>query len=158
MSAVEMSALELAVPVLRAATAAELQVIDELRLAMERCPQIDMPTEHILHGGMYARSIRMAPGDVVLGALILVPTLIVLNGSVSVLVGNRAVDYQGYNVIPGAAGRQSMFFAHSSLELTMIYPTRAKTVDEAEEEIFNQPDMLVSRKAGSEETVLITGQ
>ena len=42
--------------------------------------------------------------------------------------------------------------------MTMIYPTSAQTVAEAEDEIFADVDQLVSRKDGSRDQVTITGQ
>jgi hypothetical protein len=42
--------------------------------------------------------------------------------------------------------------------MTMIFPTSAQTVEEAENEIFGEADQLLSRKDGSGDTITITGQ
>jgi len=44
-------------------------------------PQIEVHTEHIIHGGIYTRTIRMKPGTYVMGALYKVPTTVVLSGN-----------------------------------------------------------------------------
>jgi hypothetical protein len=155
------SALEKVAPPflrLRAATRSELQTLETVRQFMDSCGQISIATEHVLHGGMYARTIRLKPQDYILGSLINLPTMLILNGCASVLAGNQVIDYEGYNVIPGSAGRQSLFIANSWVELTMIFPTSARTVDEAEEEVFAMCDLLTSRREDSEEWVTITGE
>jgi hypothetical protein len=143
---------------LMAATADTLVRFEATRQFMDSCGQIPVATEHILHGGMYARTIRMKLEDVILGSLIKLPTMVIVNGPVSVFAGGRWVDYESYNVLPGSAGRKSLFLARGHVDLTMIFPTVALTVEDAEEEVFAEVELLTSRREGSEETVLITGQ
>ena len=140
------------------ATERELRCLEQVRVFLKSCGEIPMPTEHVLHGGMYVRTIHMKPGDVVLGSLIKLATIVILNGCASVLTGEQESKYQGYNVIPGSAGRQSLFIAHNDVDLTMIFPTLAQTVEQAEEQVFAQYDLLVSRRDGNENTVIITGE
>jgi hypothetical protein len=121
-------------------------------------PQIPTPTEHILHGGMYARTIRMLEGDAVVGSLIKLPTLVILNGACSVLAGDRVAEYEGYNLIAGSSGRKSVFLARGDVELTMIFPTSARTIEDAENEVFAEADLLMSRTDDSLDTVVITGE
>jgi hypothetical protein len=40
--------------------------------------------------------------------------------------------------------------------MTMIYPTSAKTVEEAESEVFGELDQLMSRKDGNRNSVTVT--
>jgi hypothetical protein len=74
------------------------------------------------------------------------------------LVDGKRVDLDGYNVIPGMAGRKSLSVTRGEVEMTMIFPTSATTVEEAENEIFAEADQLMSRKDGSRDTIVITGQ
>jgi len=143
---------------LRPAREDEVRGFERLREVLKRCGEIPMPTDHVLHGGMYVRTIHMKPGEVVLGSLIKLPTTLILNGSVSVVSGSETAWYRGYNVIPGSAGRQGLFIAHSEVDLTMIVTTRAQTIEQAEEEVFAQCDLLTSRRDGNENTVTITGE
>ena len=136
-------------------------MLDKLRQAEDlilRCPQVEIVTEHLLHGGMYARTIRRGPGVVATGSLILRATILIVSGDCTVLTGDRRVDLTGYNVLPGMAGRKQLSLTHGPVEMTMIFPTFATTVEEAENEIFAEADQLLSRKDGSKDQITITGQ
>jgi hypothetical protein len=123
-----------------------------------RFPQISIATEHVLHGGMYARTIRLDPEVVMMGSLIKLATVLIVSGPCSVLIGDERVELDGYNVIPGCAGRKQLFVTRGQVEMTMIFPTQAKTVEEAENEVFAESDLLMSRKDGSGDTFTITGE
>lgn len=125
---------------------------------LDACPQIPLTTEHLLHGGMYARTIRREPDSVTIGSLINRATILIVNGDCSMLVGDQRVELTGYNVLVGLSGRKSFSWAHGPVEMTMIFPTLAKTIEEAENEIFAEADQLVSRRDGSKDQVTITGQ
>lgn len=121
-------------------------------------PQLELHTEHTLHGGMYIRTIRLRAGVDMIGSLINLPTVLIVSGRCSMLAGDERVELEGYNVLPGCAGRKQLFTTYSAVEMTMIYPTEANTVEEAENEIFGEADMLMSRRNSSGDTVNITGQ
>ena len=58
---------DLATLPLGALTAPSPALLDHLVQAdalIRSCPQVDIVTEHVLHGGMYARTIRRGPGVV----------------------------------------------------------------------------------------------
>ena len=59
---------------------------------------------------------------------------------------------------PGCAGRKQLFWTRGPVEMTMIFPTHAQTVTEAEDEVFAEAEQLQSRKDSSRNTVMITGQ
>lgn len=132
----------------------QLNALNEVILSYEQCP---LATEHILHGGMYIRTIRLKPDTKMMGSLIKRPTVLIVNGNTSVLIGDERVELEGYNVIPGCAGRKQFFWTHGNVEMTMIVQTEAKTVEEAENEVFAEADQLMSRRDGGGDTILITG-
>jgi hypothetical protein len=108
---------------------------------------------------MYARTIRREPGVVAVGSLVLRATILIVNGDCSLLDGDGSTRrLTGYNVLSGLAGRKSLSLTHGPVEMTMIFPTSAQTVEEAENEIFGDADQLLSRKDGSSDTITITGQ
>lgn len=136
-------------------------MLDRLNVANEliaACPQVEIVTEHLLHGGMYARTIRRGPGIVAVGSLILRATILIVNGPCTLVAGDRRLDLTGYNVLPGLPGRKSLSLTHGQVEMTMIFPTAATTVEEAENEIFAEADQLASRRDNSHDQVTITGQ
>ena len=156
-----MSALTLSdAPV--ALTSPSSVVLDKIAQASDiirQFPQVEVVTEHLIHGGMYARTIRREPGIVAVGSVILRATILIVNGPCSMIGGDgKRIDLTGYNVLPGLPGRKSFSLTHGPVEMTMIFPTSAKTIEEAENEIFAEAEELISRKDGSQDTVTITGQ
>jgi hypothetical protein len=137
---------------------ATLDRLHEADRLIRSCPQVEILTEHLLHGGMYARTIRRGPGVVAVGSVILRATILIVNGPCSLLTDRGRLDLSGYNVLPGLPGRKSFSLTHGPVEMTMIFPTSARTVAEAEEEIFGEASDLMSRQDGNENQVTITGQ
>ena len=143
-------------PTLVPPSPAMLAQLAQVHAFLLQLPQDELSTEHILHGGMYSRTVRLIPGQIMLGAVVRPATLLIVNGNCSVLVGDTRVELSGYNVIPGCAGRQQLFLTHGPVEITMIFPTSARTVAEAEAEMMDEPDQLTSRKDGNSNRVMNT--
>jgi len=118
---------------------------------------IDVPTEHVIHGGMYTRTILMPAGMVLTGALLKVATVVIVTGTAAVLAGDVWLRLEGYNVIPASAGRKQVFVSYTPVIITMAFPTRAKTVEEAEAEFTDEADGLLSRRQDANR-VVITGE
>ena len=134
--------------------------IDSARAVAEftsELPQINLVTHHVLHAGMYARTIRMPADTVITGALIKIPTVLILSGDATV-ISDETIRLSGYGVIPASAHRKQVFIAHADTDLTMIFPTNAKTVEEAEAEFTDEVDLLISRARGERDVIIITGE
>ena len=121
-------------------------------------PQVPLTTEHLFHGGMYVRTIRLQAGVYMLGSLILRATVLIIHGDCSVTSGDQRLDLTGYNVLPGSAGRKQLFLTHGPVEMTMFFPTSASSVEEAENEVFAEAEQLQSRKDDSRDVIVVTGQ
>lgn len=152
-----MSALALPMVTLPPTPPDALAAIDEAESFMLGLPQVEIPTQHLIHGGMYARTIVMAPGVVLTGALMQRATLVIVAGSAAVFTGNEWVELEGYNVISASAGRKQVFRAYSEVRITMVFPTRARTVEAAEAEFTDDAARLMSRRQDVN-TVVITGE
>lgn len=134
-----------------------LKKIAALEDSLRALEQTETPTEHVIHAGMYARTIVMPPAHELTGALIKRATLLIVTGSARVLVGEDWVELTGYNVIPASAGRKQVFVSRTSVIITMLFPTQARTVEEAEAEFTDEADLLLSRRQDSN-IVVITGE
>ncbi len=134
-----------------------LQRIAELEAMMLRCEQEEIPTEHLFHAGMYARTLTVPPLMVVTGSLTKCPTTLIVSGTGYLLAGDALVEFDGYRVIAGSAGRKQVLVTRSEVKVTMIFSTKAKTVEEAEAEFTNEHDRLLSRKQDAN-TVVMTGE
>lgn len=126
-------------------------------LSMER-PQITLRTHHTIHSGMYTRSIHMPAGALITGALIKIPTTLVINGHVKIYTGGEPLELTGYNVLTASAGRKQVFVAVSDVSLTMMFATNAKSVEEAEREFTDELAPLVSHRSPELNTIIITGE
>lgn len=120
--------------------------------------QVSMPTEHTIHGGMYARTVLVRKGVILAGALIVVPTILVVSGSATVYLGGESVQLHGYHVLAASARRRQAFLAHEDTYLTMLLVTDAQTVAQAEDTFTDEAHRLLSRQPGEVNHVLITGE
>ena len=132
--------------------------VRKLETVISDLPQTSVSTHHILHGGIYARTVMIPAGSVITGALINVPTTLVICGDCTVYIGEESVRVQGYNVFAASAGRKQAFIAHSDLFLTMSFVTDAQSIEEAEDQFTDEAHLLVSRSPDAENHVLITGE
>lgn len=123
--------------------------IDKVRV-FENCalqfPQVDIRTAHTFHAGIYARTIMIPAGTVLTGALIKIATVLIVSGDVTVYIGDETIDLYGYHVLSASAHRKQAFVAHTDTYLTMVFSTKATTVEEAEEEFTDEAHKLISRK------------
>lgn len=132
--------------------------VRQLEAITQQLPQVDIATDHVLHGGMYARTICIPAGVVLTGAFIKIPTLLIFNGDATVNAGDDAMTLSGYHVIPASKHRRQAFLAHEDTYLTMLFPTSAITVEEAEDEFTNEAHLLFSRKSDAVNHIRITGE
>ena len=110
----------------------------------EHTLQVQM--EHHLHAGMYARTCRLAPWMVITSVLIKIPTILIIHGDCVVLAGDKWHEITGYNVIPASAGRKQIYMTREETEITMIFPSDAKTVEEAEREFTDEFENLLTTR------------
>lgn len=137
---------------------ADLAAVRRLETEMRARDQVEIPTHHAIHAGMYARTIRIPAGVQLTGALIKRATLLIFAGRATVYVGGGCVELAGYNVIAASAGRKQAFLAHEDCDLTMIFPTEATTVAQAEAEFTDELELLMSHGECSRDTTTITGE
>ncbi len=133
-------------PGLPAMTDVDIALVRQLECMIADRPQIDIPITHTLHAGMYARTAILPPGALITGALIKIPTVLVLHGDAQVFIGGESVRLTGYHVLSASAGRKQAFVAYAETHLTMVFPTNATTVEEAEAEFTDEVALLQTRR------------
>lgn len=142
-------------------TAMSDEAIDKVRRLEQRLqgqPNITLTTDHVIHGGMYSRSIFMPIGSVITGALIKVPTILIINGHVTVWLDNERTEIAGYQVFACSAHRKQAFAFHSDTHMTMLFTTSSKTIADAENEFTDEADRLLSRQSSAINNINITGE
>lgn len=133
-------------------------LVRELERVVATLPQAEIETHHVIHGGMYARTIMVPAGVVLTGALINVPTMLIINGSVRVTIGDEAVYLHGHHVLAASKKRKQAFHAIEDTWLTMVFATEAQTVEEAEDEFTDEAARLMSRNPSAKNSIIITGE
>lgn len=137
------------------------EMLDKIRIYeanLAERPQIPIHTEHILHGGMYARTIRLGAGVEITGALMKVATILIVNGKCVMLAGDKGIGLEGFQVMAASKGRKQVFATVEDTEITMIFRTDAKTVEEAENEFTDEADRLMSRAQNGDDVIVVTGE
>lgn len=153
-----MSALATLTPRIAPATKEHLEDVRGIEAALLAMPQVPIATHHVIHGGMYARTIVIPAGTALTGCFVQVPTILILSGRVSVLSNGETLEVDGYAVLPASATRKGAFIAHTDVQMTMIFATAARTVAEAEAEFTNEPERLMSRQPDAVNEIIITGE
>ena len=152
------SELVASTPCLPAMSDQAIQKVSELEnFSLAYCEQVEFPTEHLIHGGMYARTLHMKAGEWLTGALIKIPTTLIVAGDCTVFIGEETIELRGYSVLPGSADRKQVFVAHTDVSMTMFFPTKAKTVLDAEKEFTDEYEMLMTNRQDCVKT-MITGE
>lgn len=141
-----------------AMTPAAICRVRELQAVTAEMPQVDIETQHHFHAGLYSRTIMVPAGTMIVGALIKIPTLLIVEGDARVFLGGQSRHFTGYNVFPASANRKQVFVAITDTYITMVFPTEAKTVEEAERQFTDEADNLVSRRDGADNQIIITGE
>ena len=143
-------------PVIPAMSAQAIRAVRALEERVLSLPQVKIETRHVLHAGMYARTVCVPAGVLITGAHITIPTLLIVSGHATLFIGGEDVELKGYAVVPASAGRKQAIYAHADTLLTMLFPTAARTVEEAEQEFTDEPERLCSR--GAPNHVTTTGE
>ena len=149
---------ELAIKKITTMTVDEINKVRRLEDELLSEPQVKIPTSHILHAGMYSRTIYIPAGTRLVGSLMKIPTLLIINGSFLLYAGDKAIRLDGYNIFTGAAQRKQAGVALTDTSVTMIFPTAAKTIEEAENEFTDEVGLLWSRYHDAINNVVITGE
>lgn len=143
---------------IRAMTRREIDNVRQIETIATDMPQVPIVTEHVIHGGMYARTIMVPAGTMITGALIKVPTTLIVHGRCTVYIGDGPIELDGYNVLPASAGRKQAFLAHTDTWLTMMVATDAKDVEAAENYFTDEVELLGSHRDVELNRIILTGE
>lgn len=126
-------------------TCKDIDFACEIEKYLATMEQIDIPTFHTLHAGVYTRTIILEAGQIASGVIISIPTTLIVDGHVRLLIGEEVVETKGFNVFIAEANRKQIALALETTKITMVFKTNAKDITEAENEFTNEPEKLASR-------------
>lgn len=108
--------------------------------------QFDPPIYDYVHGGIYSRTMFLPKGTMIMGALIKVPTTLVISGSCFVSDGIKIQGVNGYCTIFGEPNRRSIFYAYEDTYVTMLCKVTATNTKDAEKEFTDEWELLTTNK------------
>lgn len=148
--------MQTAIPTMSETSIARMAAIEA---EMRGCnQQIGLKTQHVLHGGMYCRTILLPEDKQIVSVLIKIPTTVIVSGDCFMRVEDGWRHLLGYNVLPASAVRKQQFYANADTHISMFFPSQAETVDEAEREFTDAFQDLLSRRIDAGEETIITGE
>lgn len=152
------SPTQLAVPTQSLPTMTEEQIsrANQVEAIIRECPQARIPTFQMIHGGVYTRTVKVPAGNVIASVFIKIPTTVIVVGAAKIFIGEEVIEVHGHNVLPAGKGRKQVFLAITDIFITMIFPTKAKTTEEAEAEFTDDVDDLMSRRDEANNYKLVT--
>src|SRR5574343_461202 len=112
---------------IQTSTPSAIDLVRSVESAMMTMPQIDVHIEHHLHAGVYSRTAYIPAGVTISGAQIVIDTVLIVTGNVTIHTGDTSINVDGFRVIDASAGRKTLFTAHTDSTLTMILATTATT-------------------------------
>lgn len=118
-----------------------------VQFMLQNLPQVDIEIKHDICGNLYSRYCFIPKDVVVVGALIKVPTMLIVNGDCIIFDGEKTQRVTGYKILEGQAYRQSAFRALEDTSLTMLAVVEGcSTVEEAEKFITDQSALLTNHR------------
>lgn len=111
-------------------------------------PQVDLQTQHLVHGGMYARTILVPAGVALTGALTKLDNICVVWGDITVTTDEGTQRLTGYHVLPAKAGAKRAGIAHADTWWTMLVRTDNSGIEAIEDEITDEAEALQTRQQG----------
>ena len=109
-------------------------------------PQIDCQTTHLVHGGMYARTIFIPAGSTLTGAKTNLKNVCIVAGDITVTTDQGMKRLTGYTLIPANAGFKRAGFAHADTYWTTLFATELTDVEEIEDTITDDSDKIQTRR------------
>jgi len=135
-----------------------IETVSRFAELLLKLPQIEFITEHMLHGGIYTRTIRLPPFTAIVAVLIKVPTSLIFAGEADIYTNGELVRVRGYSVLPGSAMRKVAAVTYSEFAVSMMFATKAATVEEAEKEFTDEFELLVPLSQADRHRIVITGE
>jgi hypothetical protein len=122
-----------------------VEAVRELEGFLLDLPQVEIETTHLIHGGMYARTIFIPAGVIATGANLSLDSIGILFGDLTVTTDEGVQRLTGFNVLAASKGHKRAGIAHADTWWTTVFRTESNNVDDAENEITCESDRLLSR-------------
>lgn len=125
-------------------TAESVEFARRVQAIVEQAPQVDIRMEAILNDGVYIRTAFIPAGTVLVGALLKVPTTLIVIGKCKLTCADGVIDVDGFAQYSAPAGRKTVFRTFTDTVTVMTYRTSAETCEEARREVTDE--ILIGEK------------
>ena len=122
------------------------EALEVLEAAIGSMPQVDVQTQHHLSGGMYARTIFIPAGSVIVGTTHKTDHINVMIGDIEVSTDHGMVRLTGYNVLETKAGMKRHGYAYADTYWTTVCKTANTDLEAIENELVEEPERLQTRR------------
>lgn len=131
----------------------------KLQTTLRKMEQVKFVTEHLLMRdiGLYTRTVKMPHDTTIVGAHTLIPMQVSVVGDVAIFIGDDVYRFHGYGVVHASAGRKQIFKTFSTVFLSITFPTKVRTIREAEMEFTDEYELLPSLDDADSHRIVITG-
>jgi len=109
-------------------------------------PQIDLKTQHVVHGKVSVRTILVPAGGHVTGAQTNIDNVCIVHGDITVTTDAGPQRLTGFHVIPAAAGSKRYGVAHQDTWWTTVHHTELTDIHAIEDEMTSESAMLQTRR------------
>lgn len=134
-------------------------MINRLAVAMrEKLVPTKYVTEHMVHGGIYTRTVRFPPKTLIAAARFIAPTTLIIKGTCDIWSDGDVARVEGYTVIKGSAGRKIALVTVTDVEASMMFRTDLTDVAEIQKQFTDEYMMLAPLENADEHVVLVTGE
>lgn len=124
-----------------------IEAVRELERHLLDMPQIHLATEHVVHGGMCARTILIPAGMVLTGALTNCDNICIVCGDITVTTDDGPQRLVGFNVLPAKAGAKRVGMAHADTWWSTLHRTDLTDIGAIEDEMTDESVGLATRRA-----------
>ena len=108
--------------------------------------KINPCVDQFIHGGVYTRTLFIPRGVFILGALIKVPTTVIIHGDLLLSNGHNTAHSKGFCTFKGVPYRRCFMFALEDTYFTTHNATKATTIEDAEKEFTDEWELLTTYK------------
>lgn len=109
-------------------------------------PQVDLQTQHLVHGGMCARTIFIPAGTFLTGALTEMDNVCVMFGDIEVTTDDGPVRLVGFHVLAAKAGAKRAGRTFADTWWTTVWPTKLTEIADIEDEMTREAAKLQTRR------------
>lgn len=120
------------------------QAVEALQVELSKMPQVELPTEHIFHGGMYCRQLFQPAGSLVVGKVHKKEHFfMVVQGTVAITGDGETLLYTAPFMLTSKPGTKRALYAETDVVYMTIHRADSTTVEAVEDELVeNDPTSM----------------